>query len=110
MLDPKLIRTDLEQTAQQLQRRGFMLDVTRLKHLEEARKDVQVETQSLQNEKNTSAKSIGQAKARGEDIQPLLDAVADLGDKLKAAEERLATLQNELNDILLVCLGADNKA
>ena len=101
MLDPKRIRTELEQTAQQLERRGFKLDVATIRQLEEERKTLQVNTQNLQNEKNTSAKSIGAAKAKGEDIQPLLDAVADLGDKLKAAEERLAALQTELNDILM---------
>ena len=101
MLDPKCIRTELEQTAQQLNRRGFKLDVETIRQLEDERKTLQVDTQNLQNEKNTSAKSIGAAKAKGEDIQPLLDAVADLGDKLKAGEERLAALQTELNDILM---------
>ena len=60
-----------------------------------------VETQNLQNEKNQNAKAIGKAKAQGEDIQPLLDAVADLGDKLKAAETRLDEIQGKLNDILM---------
>jgi seryl-tRNA synthetase len=101
MLDPKRIRTELDQTAEQLKRRGFTLDVEKIRQLEDERKTLQVDTQNLQNEKNKSAKSIGAAKAKGEDIQPLLDAVADLGDKLKAAEERLEALQNELNDILM---------
>ena len=101
MLDPKLIRAELDETAQKLQRRGFTLDVDTIRRLEDERKTLQVETQNLQAEKNTSAKSIGQAKAKGEDIQPLLDAVAELGDKLKAAEDRLSALQVELNDILM---------
>jgi len=101
MLDPKRIRTELEQTAQLLNRRGFKLDVKKIRQLEEERKTLQVDTQNLQSEKNTSARAIGAAKAKGEDIQPLLDAVADLGDKLKAAEERLATIQTELTDILM---------
>ena len=101
MLDPKLIRADVEKVAEQLARRGFVLDVTAITALEEERKSVQVETQQLQNEKNTSAKAIGQAKAKGEDIQPLLDAVANLGDQLKAAESKLDEIQEKLNDILL---------
>jgi len=101
MLDPKLIRTNLEHVVNQLARRGFKLDTAMLTQLEEQRKKVQVETQQLQNEKNQSAKAIGQAKAKGESIQPLLDVVANLGDKLKAAEQQLEQIQNQLNAILL---------
>lgn len=101
MLDPKLFRTELEATLQQLARRGFTLDAERLTALENERKEIQVQTQDLQNERNTRSKAIGKAKAQGEDIQPLLAAVADLGEKLKSAEQRLNTIQDELNDILL---------
>jgi seryl-tRNA synthetase len=101
MLDPKLLRTDLDNVAAQLARRGYSLDVDAVKSLEERRKTLQIETQELQNARNTKSKSIGKAKAAGEDIQPLLDEVADLGDKLKAAEESLGQLQNELRDIAL---------
>jgi seryl-tRNA synthetase len=99
MLDPKLFRTDLDATLQQLARRGFSLDAQRLTALENERKQIQVQTQDLQNERNTRSKAIGKAKAQGEDIQPLLETVADLGDKLKTAEERLNAIQVELNDI-----------
>ena len=101
MLDPHLLRTELEQTARQLERRGYSLDVPMLQELEQQRKAIQVETQTLQNERNTRSKSIGKAKAAGEDIQPLLDEVASLGDKLKAAEEKLAEVQARLTDIQL---------
>jgi seryl-tRNA synthetase len=101
MLDAKLIRNELEHVAGQLARRGFKLDVAAISALEDERKTIQVETQQLQNERNKSSKAIGQAKAKGEDVQSLLDAVANLGDKLKAAEERLEQIQNQLNDILL---------
>lgn len=101
MLDPRLFRSDLEETAQQLARRGFQLDSAAISALEAERKTLQVQTQELQNERNQRSKAIGKAKASGEDIQPLLDAVADLGDRLKDAETRLAALQEELNAILL---------
>jgi seryl-tRNA synthetase len=101
MLDPKLIRTELDHVAQQLARRGHTLDVDAIAALEEERKTIQVETQELQSQKNKNAKAIGQAKTKGEDVQPLLDAVADLGDKLKTAEQRLNDVQSRLNEILL---------
>ena len=101
MLDPKLIRNDLEGTAEKLERRGFKLDTEKLAALEAERKKLQVETQDLQSLRNNSAKSIGRAKASGEDVAPLLAAVADLGDKLRDAEARLAEIQQQLDEILM---------
>ena len=100
MLDPRLFRTDLENTQQQLARRGFEFDAEGYEALEARRKDSQVKTQDLQNERNTRSKAIGQAKAKGEDIQPLLDEVQDLGDQLKAAETELAEIQANLQEIM----------
>ncbi len=101
MLDPRLFRAELETTAQQLARRGYTLDTAAIARLEAERKDIQVRTQELQAERNSRSKAIGQAKAKGEDAAPLLAAVADLGDKLKEAEARLAAIQDELNAIVM---------
>jgi len=100
MIDPQLIRNDLDNVAKQLLKRGFTLDTEQLIGLEAQRKTVQVETQELQSERNTRSKSIGKAKASGEDIAPLLAEVAELGEKLKAGETRLTEIQLELNEIL----------
>lgn len=101
MLDAKLLRTDLERVASELSRRNFKLDVEQISALEERRKDLQVKTQELQAERNSRSKSIGMAKAKGEDIQPLLDEVGRLGDGLKAAEAELDELQDKLNAIVM---------
>ena len=101
MLDPRLLRTDLDLVAAQLARRGLQLDTARLDALEGERKGLQVRVQELQNERNTRSKAIGRAKAAGEDAAPLLAAVADLGEGLKAAEERLNAIQQELTEIAL---------
>ncbi|GAB4293943.1 MAG: serine--tRNA ligase [Thiohalomonadaceae bacterium] len=101
MLDPRLLRTELETTARQLARRGFVLDTAAIGRLEAERKDIQMRTQELQAERNSRSKAIGQAKARGEDTAPLLAAVADLGDRLKEAEARLNAIQDELNALLM---------
>ncbi len=101
MLDPKLIRSDLNAVAEQLKKRNFELDVAALEGLEVKRKACQVETENLQNERNTKSKSIGKAKAAGEDIQPLLDEVAGLGEKLDAAKAELANVQSEMDAILM---------
>lgn len=101
MLDPKLIRSDLSSVAEQLKKRNFELDVSALEKLESRRKDCQVKTEDLQSERNTKSKSIGKAKAAGEDIQPLLDEVAGLGEKLDSAKAELNEIQHELDAILM---------
>jgi len=101
MLDPQLLRTDLLQTAEKLACRGFVLDTDTLARLEQQRKKIQIETENFQSERNSRSKAIGQAKAAGEDIQPLLNEVADLGDKLKAAETELSAIQAQLQEIIL---------
>jgi len=100
MLDPKILRNDTKDIAQRLATRGYMLDEDAFNRLDAQRKDLQVEVQNLQNEKNTNAKAIGKAKAQGQDTAPLLAAVADLGEKLKATDDQLAQVQNALNDII----------
>ena len=101
MLDPKLLRADLDTVAEKLAVKKYLLDKAAFTSLEERRKAIQVDTQRLQNERNSRSKEIGQAKSRGEDIQPLLDSVAELGDQLKQAEQSLSGLQSELDDMLL---------
>ena len=100
MLDPNRIRKSLDETATQLHRRGFILDIDAVRSLEAQRKEVQVHTQSLQSERTQRSKAIGQAKAAGEDITPLREAVAKLGDELAATENRLEIIQSELESFL----------
>ena len=102
MLDPKQLRNDLDAVSQHLARRGFTLDTGTLQTLEERRKAIQVETQELQAERNSRSKGIGKAKAAGEDIAPLLKEVEGLGEQLKAKEQELALLQDELNGLLMM--------
>ncbi len=101
MLDPALLRRDLDATAARLAARGTELDTARIARLEDERKDVQERTQALQHQRNTRSKAIGRARAAGEDIEPLLADVSRLGDELKAAEARLSELQAELEGIAL---------
>jgi len=101
MIDPKLLRQASDDVARNLARRGFDFDVQRYLELEKRRKALQVETETLRNERNTSAKNIGNAKAKGEDIEPLLASIKDLGDRLDSAESRLGDVQQELQSIEL---------
>lgn len=100
MLDPKLFRTQLPEIAAKLAKRGFTLDVERIQQLEDTRKVVQVECENLQQERNTRSKSIGKAKAAGEDIAPLLKEVDNLKSALSEAEQKLGAVQTELDEII----------
>ena len=101
MIDPKLLRQSAKDVADNLARRGHEFDAAAYQKLDEQRKALQVETEALQNERNTSAKNIGKAKAGGEDVEPLLAAVKDLGDRLDASEAKLRGVQEALQGIEL---------
>ena len=101
MLDLKLLRTEPQEVAKGLARRGFQLDVDLLETLEAERRQAQLDAQTLQTERNARSKMIGKAKASGEDIAPLLAEIDDLGDQHKAAEARLAKVLEQLNDLAM---------
>ncbi|MEO6926484.1 MAG: serine--tRNA ligase [Rhodanobacter sp.] len=102
MLDPSLLRSHLAETAARLQQtRGYALDVAAIEALESSRKQLAMQTQELQNQRNTRSRAIGQAKGRGEDVAPLLAEVAGLGDQLKSNEQALADVQAKLAEIAL---------
>ena len=101
MLDSKLLRSNLQDVADRLASRGFKLDVARIDALEAKRKEVQTLTEKLQAERNAISKSIGQAKARGEDIAPLMASVETMGGDLANGKVELDEIQTELDSILL---------
>jgi seryl-tRNA synthetase len=101
MLDSKYLRGEIAQTAERLASRGFVLNVTQINALEEQRRSLQVATQELQNQRNSKSKAIGQAKARGEDIAPLLAEVDGLGEELNKAKIQLDAVLAELDQIAL---------
>lgn len=101
MLDPKIVRANPQEIAALLSKKGFQFPLERFLELEEQRRSVQVETEQLQNERNTRSKSIGQAKASGQDIAPLLAEVGQLGEKLDQAKSSLQGIQDALDDLLL---------
>jgi seryl-tRNA synthetase len=101
MLDPALLRGQLDSVAEKLLTRGYDLDKAAIEALEAQRKSVQTQTQELQNLRNTRSKAIGMAKGKGEDTSALMAEVAGIGDKLKANEARLAEIQAELANVAL---------
>lgn len=102
MLDIQLLRDNPQSVASQLLlKRGFKFDVDAFVALEEKRKALQVATQALQNERNTRSKAIGEAKARGEDIEPMRADVNRLGAELEQKKSELEALLVEIEAIAL---------
>lgn len=103
MLDSKLLRTELDATAEKLAHRGFTLDVETLRSLEEQRKSIQVKTEELQSLRNSRSKLIGQLKGKGEheEADKVMAEVAGLGSELDEAKKALAEIQSQLSDIEL---------
>ena len=101
MLESKLLRGNIDFVVEQLKRRNFTFDVDEFNKLEDQRKVIQVQTQELQNLRNTKSKAIGQAKASGEDIKPLLDEVSSLGESLDGAKSELNVLQFKIDEIAM---------
>ncbi len=101
MLENKLLRGNIDFVVEQLKRRNFTFDVDKFNKLEDQRKVIQVQTQELQNLRNTKSKAIGQAKASGETIEPLLEEVSNLGKKLDDAKTSLNNLQLKIDEIVM---------
>ena len=101
MLDANVFRNDIELVVKALSSRGYVLEVDRLQALDKQRRTLQVEMQALQETRNAQSKAIGQAKGRGEDIQHLLAQVDDMGAKLKALEDQVVVIQEDLTQIYM---------
>jgi seryl-tRNA synthetase len=101
MLDPRLLRTDLDAVRANLARRGFVLDAAAFQSLEDRRKAVQVRVEELRGERNSRSREIGKLKASGQDAAALMAAVKQLGDEQADLEAQLETLQEVLQDLQL---------
>lgn len=100
MLEPKLLRSSIDQVAAQLKKRGVVLDVAKFNALEEQRKSLQVKLQELQNERNVRSKAVGQAKASGKSVDEALSSLKELSDALKLKEEEFARVQAEYDNFV----------
>jgi len=101
MLDPQMLRKDLEAVAAGLARRGYHLDMEQFAALETRRKKLQTRLEELQNQRNARSKEIGKVKAAGGDIEPLKQQVADIAGDLESHRQQLEELRAALDHMLL---------
>lgn len=101
MLDPKWIRSDADSIADRLKIKNFTLDIDFLTKIDAQRKALQMETETLQNERNQRSKAIGKAKAAGEDIAEILSSMDSMKVELETKKEALNKLQSDYTDYLM---------
>ncbi len=101
MLDIQLLRHNLDDVVTRLKTRGYNFDKAQFIELDERRKGLQIEVQELQNLRNVNAKRIGQAKAKGENIDEILKEVSNNTEKFESLEKELNVILNDLNQILM---------
>ena len=102
MLDPQLIRNELNAVAKALDKRGVSIDTNKIQKIEDKRKAIQIKTEKLQADRNLISKEIGEMKAKGEDTENLLEKVTSIKNQLEKNEEELTAIQQELNELIIV--------
>ena len=102
MIDISLLRNDIGSLEKILKHRGFDLDVNFFNSLEEERKDIQIKTQELQQERNDLSKQVGVLKSQGKDASDVLEKVSNISAQSKEFESQLALIQEKLNNFLLL--------
>lgn len=102
MLDPQLIRNELNSIAKALDKRGVSIDTNKIQKIEDKRKAIQIKTEKLQADRNLISKEIGEMKAKGEDTDNLLEKVTSIKNQLDKNEEELTAIQQELNELIIV--------
>jgi seryl-tRNA synthetase len=101
MLDQKLVRNNPQEVADKLVKKGFQLDIAKLNSLEESRKQLQIDTENLQSERNSKSKEIGKLKAQGQDTTAVMAAVSAFGTQLDDKKSQLKLVQDDLSALLM---------
>lgn len=96
MFDLKWIRENPEALDSGLARRGLPPQAALIIEKDEKRRNVQTELQHLQNERNTVAKAIGQAKQQGGDAAAFMEKAAEIKKQIPALEEQSRQVEAEL--------------
>ncbi|MET0216547.1 MAG: serine--tRNA ligase [Burkholderiales bacterium] len=100
MLDPQLLRNNLDAVATRLADRGLILETEKLRQLEAKRKELQGYVEGAQASRNRIAKEIGQAKSKGLDISSLMEKAQLRNDILSSSEQELSKVQGHLQECL----------
>jgi len=104
MLDPQILRSDIEAVAKRLRdTRGFQMDVELYREYVKQRKDIQVRKEALEAHRNTTSTQAFNAKKQGDEAKAseLMRVVSSEDVDRKSLEIKLAEIQRKLDDLLL---------
>ncbi|HPF07673.1 MAG TPA: serine--tRNA ligase [Spirochaetota bacterium] len=103
MIDPKIIRDDIESIRKLLERRNMQgaVDVDQLKAVDEERRSLSLKSDELREKRNTLSKSIGQLKSQGKNADDAMKEVQSISDEIKKFSDRLEELNENFKDLHL---------
>ncbi len=101
MLDLKYLRENLEDVKRRLATRGGVADLSRLKGLDEKRRQIITEVEALKNRRNTVSQEIGRLKKRGESADDLIKEMQEVSQRIKTLDGELEGCERELKEFLL---------
>lgn len=96
MLNPNLLRHHIEFVADNLARRGFILDVNKIEKMEKKRKNLQIKVESFQSQRNILSKLIGKKKNLNQDLTYLKNKVQILIKNLNIIKKELKIILEEI--------------
>ena len=104
MLDPQILRSNIETVAKKLRdTRDFHMDVELYRERVKQRKDIQVRKEALEAHRNTTSTQAFNAKQQGDvaKASELMQEVSSEDVERKSLEAELADIQLKLDDLLL---------
>lgn len=103
MIDPKIIRDDIDSIRTLLVKRNMAgaVDVDMLKSIDEERRELLLKSDELREKRNKLSKTIGQLKSQGKDAEDAMKEVQNISDELKAFSDRLDELNLKFTELHL---------
>lgn len=102
MLDMKYLRNHFEEVKKVLEHRGEDLtDLGRFEELDVKRRQLIAEAEQLKSKRNEVSQQVAVLKREKKDADSLISEMREVGDRIKALDEELRTVEADLDLLLL---------
>lgn len=103
MIDIKLIKDNPEEVIERLHAKGKEAkeEIERILVLDEERRRLIAETETMKSEQNKQTKLIPQLKKEGKDVTEIFAKMKELGSKVKEGETKINEVESEYNELML---------
>ena len=101
MIDPKILKEDIQSCKDNLAKRGYSLDDKKFLSLENQRKDLQTSVEDLQAQKNKLSTNFGELKKSGQSTDELALELEEIKSQTIDLEKNLSALQIEISSFLM---------